>query len=295
MSEDAQEIFKYLPIQSGDETLYIRHLYGSFETLYDAGDPVKPFAILPFHLLFILAVQYKVYRISAWDNDAYQEALKDCRIYGDDSQLLKENAPIPNKNGSMPSRSSVRNLSLIQESHLSNFFELKPPVIAKMSKLIYTRGTYAHANGNIEKNIDERIDEYLGVLKEIQSYMKAVNVGIQDWGDQIDIGEFPLAGFFKKRFLSSQFSPYDFGDIVGSLFESPNLDFEQWNEIADMGLGFAHDQTVNALRTSALNNTDLGQRFNAIRVLSENDELDIDLKNQIRQNETASDILALLQ
>ena len=296
MYEDAREILNYLPIEPDGETRYIQHLDESFKTLYKAGDPVKPFSILPFHLLFTLAVQYKVHRISAWNNVQYQKDLKHCRTYGNGSMsVLEKNAPILDSNGVMPRDSSVRNLSLIQEGDLFNFLDLKNQVTEKAKKLIRIRGTYAHANGNIEENIDERIDEYLEVLREIQSCMKVVNVGIQDWGNQIKVGEFPLGGVFEKHFLASQFSPYDFGDVVGNLFESPKLDSKQRDEIVNMGLGFAHDQTVHALRTSAITNTDPGRRFNAVRALVENYELDIDLKNQIRQNETDPDILALLQ
>ena len=295
MYEDAQEILNYLPIEPGGEKLYIQHLHGSFEALYNVGDPVKPFSILPFHLLFMLAVQYKVHRISAWDNSKYQKILKGCALHrGSYLPVLEKNAPIPNTNGVIPGNSSVRNLSFIKEGHLFRFFGLKKQDKNKAEKLIRIRGTYAHANGNIEDNIDERIGEYLEVLRAVQSRMQVVNVGIQDWGNQIKVGEFPLNDFFQKRFLSSQFSPYDFGDVVGNLVESPNLDSKQWNEIVDMGLEFAYDQTGHVLRTNAINNTGLGQRFNTVKVLSENYALDMDLKNQIRQNETDPKILALL-
>ena len=296
MHENAQGILNYLPIEPAGVTRYIQHLYGSFEALYNAGDPIKSFSILPFHLLFMLAVQYKVHRISAWDNDKYQNALKHCRTYGNDSMsVLEKNAPILDTNGVMPRDSSVRNLSLIQEGDLFSFFDLKNQVTKKAKKLIRIRGTYAHANGNIEQNIDERIGEYLEVLRAVQSYMATVNIGSQSWATEFEVGLSPLDGFFRDRFLSSQFSPYDFGDVVGNLFESPKLDSKQRDEIVNMGLEFAHDQTVHALRTSATNNTNSERRLNAIRALSENYELDENLKVQIRQNNTNPDILALLK
>ena len=65
MYEDVQEIFSYLPIEAGIDNLYIQHLFGAFQTINEKEEPIRAFSILPFHLLFMFSIQYKVYRISA--------------------------------------------------------------------------------------------------------------------------------------------------------------------------------------------------------------------------------------
>lgn len=277
MYEDAQEIFDYLPIEAGSENLYIQHLSGAFQAVNEKDEPTKAFSILPFHLLFMLAVQYWVYRISAWNNVEYLKILQNCRTYRkEDRKILISNAPIPDATGVVSSNSSVRNLSKIKEAHLFHFFRifgLNEEIIKQAEVIVNIRGTYAHANGNIEENIEERIDEYLSILREIQKCMAAVNKGVQNWASEIEEGEFPLDDFFNERFLQSQFSPRDFGDVVGTLLEAEQLDFDQWEQIVNKGLELAYDQTIFELKyIVASDNFDDGKKFNADRILRENNE-----------------------
>jgi len=277
MYEEAQEIFEYLPIEAGSENLYIQHLSGAFQAVNEKDEPTKAFSVLPFHLLFMLAVQYWVYRISAWNNVEYFKILQNCRTYRkEDRKILISNAPIPDATGVVSSNSSVRNLSKIKEAHLFHFFKilgLNEEIIKQAEVIVNIRGKYAHANGNIEENIEERIDEYLSILREIQKCMAAVNKGVQNWASEIEEGEFPLDDFFNKRFLQSQFSPRDFGDIVGTLLEAEQLDFDQWEQIVNKGLELAYDQTIFELKyIVASDNFDDGKKFNADRILRENNE-----------------------
>ena len=65
MYENAQEIFDYLPInRSKLEADYIDHLWNVFIALDNAENSARPFVMMPFHLLFMLALQYKVLRIA---------------------------------------------------------------------------------------------------------------------------------------------------------------------------------------------------------------------------------------
>lgn len=278
MYEDTHEIFDYLPIEAGSENLYIQHLSGAFQAVNEKDEPTRAFSILPFHLLFMLAVQYRVYRISAWKNSEYLSILSNCRTYRkEDRKVLIANAPIAATSGVISSNSSVRNLSKINETYLFQFFKiigLDENIIKQAAVLVGIRGTYAHANGNIEENIEARMDEYLGILKEIQRCMPEVNKGVQNWADEIEEGEFPLDDFFRERFLQSQFSPRDFGDIIGTLLEAEQLDFDQWTQVVNKGLELAYNQTIAALRELAVNEPDDDKRFNAIRVLQENSEID---------------------
>lgn len=65
MYEAAQEIFDYLPInKSKPEADYIDHLWNAFVAFDNTDNSARPFIMMPFHLLFMLALQFKVLRIS---------------------------------------------------------------------------------------------------------------------------------------------------------------------------------------------------------------------------------------
>lgn len=53
-------------------------------------------------------------------------------------------------------------------------------------------------------------------------------------------------------------------------------------------------QTISALYTIAKNETDDHRRFNAIRVLQENGEIDEEIRKSIIEKETDAEILELL-
>ena len=194
MYEEAREILNYLPIEPRTETLYINHLWGAFEALIEKKEPVRAFSILPFHLLFMLAIQYKIYRISAWKNSEYLKILMNCRTYRyEDRIILIRNAPIPDKNGLISRESSVRNLSKIKEGHifrLLKVIDVDDLVIKKARILVDIRGTYAHANGIIEENIESRINEYLSIFQSVQLKMPPLNDQVADkWLADLEQGE----------------------------------------------------------------------------------------------------------
>lgn len=299
MYEDAQEIFDYLPIETGSESRYIQHLFGAFQAINEKDEPTRAFSILPFHLLFMLATQYRVYRISAWKIDEYLSILNNCRTYRkEDRRILINNPPIVNSSGIISLESSVRNLSKINETNLFQFFKiigLDEKFIKQAEFLVSIRGTYAHANGNIEENIETRIDEYLDILKEIQKCMPKVNKGVQNWSSEIEESEFPLDDFFRERFLQSQFSPRDFGDIITELLEATQLSFDQFQQISNMGFNFSREKTVFSLFEIVLNNSDDYIRYNAIYSLKENSEIDEATKNNILEVEKNPEIIKLLE
>ncbi len=276
MYEEAQNIFKYLPIEPGDENLYIQHLWGAFEAVNEKDEPIRAFSILPFHLLFMLAVQYKVYRISAHFQEEYLTKLNTCNLYDTGhKQVLANNPPLPDSSGNVPSSCSVRNLSFIPEGRLFDFLRIagvEDGIISKSKELVEIRSTYAHANGNIEENIDARIDDYLELLQAIQPHIHSVNNAVQQWSSELVPGEYPLDDFFQERFLFSQFSPLDFGDTIPELLETEDIHFEQWEQIINKGLELAYDQTILTLHDIAENDPDESKQFNATRILDENGE-----------------------
>ena len=245
MYENAQKIFDYLPIELGTDNLYIQHLWGAFETIIEKEEPVRAFSILPFHLLFMFALQYKIYRISAYHNSKYLEILKSCNIRDDGQKIvLENNAPIIGNHSC-----SVRNLSLIPEGQLLNFFviiNIDDNLIKKAKELIKIRGTYAHANGNIEEDIESRIDEYLGIMKDIQSHMSETN-NSQVWTSNLEDEETSVDEFMNELFTNSHFSSMDFEDIIENLLKI-DINIERWNQVVNKGLELAYNKTILELQ-----------------------------------------------
>lgn len=284
MYEDAQEIFDYLPVEAGSESRYIKQLWDAFILLSEGKDDVPYFSIVPFHLLFMLAVQYKVYRISAWDKDFYLKKISEANrgMYKIDSkpQLIK-NIPLNKDLVWDTSQSSVKTLSLINEKQIFNLFEIigiDEDIKIKARDLVESRNERLHANGEIDEEVENKISEYLKILHHLQEKCntKAINFAIQgNWAEEIEEGMLSLEEFFQEKFLYSQFSKMDFSEVIGEMLASDNLDFEQWEQVVQKGLDLAYSQTIEALKLISQNEIDDGKRFNAIRVLQENNEYNI--------------------
>lgn len=235
MFDRAQDIFNYLPIEQGSESRYIKQLWDSFFVLSTAKDDVPYFSIMPFHLLFMLAIQYKAYRLSAWDEGYYLKWInsKKYLIYNNEcKQQLLDNIPLNKELVWDTNQSSVKTLSLAKEKYIFNLFNLigvSKSIFEKSKSLVENRNDRFHANGEIDEKAEEKIDDYLEVLDHIQKKFKeaGVNRDIQgDWSLDIEEGVYPLDEFFEEKFLYSQFSQKDFSDIIKPLIISEKLDFD---------------------------------------------------------------------
>lgn len=265
MYENAYEVFKYLPIEQTEESVYIQHLWGSFELLNKSDEPVKAFSLLPFHLLFMFAVQYKVYRLSAYDNAKYIQILSRCYANAGNRKQLEINAPIRNNDGIILSECSVKNLSLIKEKELFDFLEIidcDRLIIDKAKLLVESRGNYAHANGQIEEDVNTRIDEYLEILQHIQGKISGINNQIFELDENIQ--EFDdIEEYIVETFRDNQFSQKDFGSVIQKILESELLTFEQWEQFIQKGLDNCYEETIQALEYISRNNQDESKMFNA--------------------------------
>jgi hypothetical protein len=263
MYEDAQEILDYLPIRRNAlENDYIEHLLRSFFVLDGSDDISCPFAIMPFHLLFMMAVQYKALRIAT----AHKQAT-DLFFSGvggrSRAQLLSE-------------QRSVFDMALINERTMPEIFQLigvDSVMIKKFKGLIDERNdNLAHAKGGIEQNLERKIDVYLEVLKSIQSNCFKMNHGIaSDWLAEVRAGD-DMDQFLESHFLVSYFSQRDFGDIVKELLEGDRLSAAQWKQIANKGLELAQDQTIFELLYLATGEEGTALQKRSIRLLRKTGE-----------------------
>lgn len=180
-AEDAIEIHNYLPItRNSIEDEYIEHLWDAFATLDTLGDYGRSFSIMPFHLLFILALHYKILRLAKYKKTNYKNAFL--------MQYLNEEAV------ELPDPKSVYTLGLLEESKMANLFKIigiKNDLVGQIKALIKNRNdNLGHAKGGIERNIERRIGEYINVLERIQPYFGAINDKVaRKWTKSMDPGE----------------------------------------------------------------------------------------------------------
>jgi hypothetical protein len=304
MYEDAQEIFDYLPIRRNEaENEYLNQLRDTFELLEKSGRlwekdsngfavtdtkliSARAFALLPFHLLFMMALQFMVLRIA----DIHKDATN--LFFSSDGGRYKDKL--------ISEKRAVFDLSVIKERTLPEIFQLvglSENIIKEIKSLIDKRNNnLAHANGNSTSiDVENSVNDYLDLMGTIQKSFLQINQKLVDeWLFEIKEGD-DLGEYIESHLLDSRLSPRDFGDVVGTLLEAEQLDFDQWEQVVNKGLELAYDQTIFALHEIAKNETDDGRRYNAIRVLHENGEIDEEMIKSIIENEKDEAILELLK
>lgn len=287
MYEDAQEIFEYLPIRRNTiENDYIDHLWQAFYALDQAVTTARPFAVMPFHLLFMLALQYKVLRIYKERKEKYDLAMTTKNPRDEERDILAPESPLA--------------IAFLGESEVVDFLKIAglsadDARSIKKSIIRYRNDKIAHAKGYIEQDVETKLSEYFDWLEKLQIAYQSMNRGVAGrWIEEIEAGD-NMEQFLETHFLDSCFSPRDFGDVVGTLLEAEQLDFDQWEQVVNKGLEFAHNQTILALRELAINDIGDGKRFNVIRILDENGEIDEEMKKSIIENEKDEEILELLK
>lgn len=181
MYEDAQEIFDYLPINKNSvEEEYVNYLWNALVSL-DSGDQEGiPFLIMPFHLLFMLSIQYKILRIFKYKKEQYQSAFLLYPPRDGEKELLNPE--------------SVFTMGLLEESKMVNIFKIinvSDSIIGSIKSLIKNRNeNLAHAKGGIERNLEDRVLEYINIMKQIQQYFKEINNEVsKKWLKEMGTGQ----------------------------------------------------------------------------------------------------------
>lgn len=218
MYEDAQEIFDYLPIRRDTtENEYIDHLWQAFSTLDRSEAVARPFAVMPFHLLFMLALQYKVLRIYKEQKEKYDLAMTTKNPRDEERDILAPESPLA--------------IAFLGESEIVDFLKIAglsadDARSIKKSIIRYRNDKIAHAKGYIEQDVETKLAEYFGWLEKLQTAYQLINQQVATrWIEEVEAGD-DMELFLESHFLDSCLSSRDFGDIVGTLLEAEQLDFE---------------------------------------------------------------------
>ncbi len=225
MYENAQEIFNYLPIRKNKlEQDYIEHLWKSYAVL-DEGDEIsRPFAVMPFHLLFMLAIQYRVLRIYKEQKEKYGLVLTTKNPRDEERDILAPESPFA--------------IAFLGESEIVDFLKIAglssdDARSIKKSIIRYRNDKIAHAKGFIETNIEKKITEYFEWLETLQTVNRLINQCIANaWLTEIQIDD-NLDEFLEARFLNSCITPKDLRDIFEIFIKARNLNLSVWLQVAE--------------------------------------------------------------
>lgn len=223
MNEDAYQILEYIPIRLDKvEDEYIKHLWDAFVVLSLNHGSGKSFSIMPFHILFMMVLQYKVLRIKQQREAQYIERIKKWQDAEKWQTLLQA--------------SSVFELGLIAETSLSgilNIIGLSQDNIIKITNLVKHRNNnIAHAKGGHLFDVDEKIYEYLTCLLEVQKCIEVLNNEVaKNWLKEIE-NEENLDDFKERKLASSYICNEDFrsGDMQ-LLANNSATPFSEWGMI----------------------------------------------------------------
>ena len=199
--DEAYEIFDYLPIRkSRIEEDYIEHLWNAFLILSGSGNSSRPFALMPFHLLFMLALQYRVLRIAR-------------KKIGDFSLAFTMESRITSGQKGPHNPESVFDLALLPESKIIDLLKLiglGQDRVKAIKELVKNRNdNLAHAKGGIDSDPDGKIGQYLESLRSLQPQILLLNDGIaEEWEKEIT-SEDDLNEFIEGRLLDTYLCPAD--------------------------------------------------------------------------------------
>ena len=209
--------------------------------------PARPFSIMPLHLLFMVAIQCKVFRIRNEMRNEYE-----------------------NHRSSLENRVSAKTMKIIQnpatpldiahlrESETVNFLKAaglsaRDTKLIRRSTIKYRNRKIAHAWGHVEIRLEAKINEYFDTLETVQRVYQRMNRRLaNNWLNKVQAGA-DIGQFFENHLRGSLICPRDLLDIVSAFVASPNLSPTQ------------RDQALQKLDDINIDNSDDCSRFKYIR------------------------------
>ena len=251
MCTDAWGIRDHLPIFPRDfEMWYIDHLQQAFfalELTYSTTPgQARPFSIMPLHLLFMVAIQFKMLRIRNEMRNGYEKHRSSLKKVKTDVKNILQNP------------ATALDIAHLREREIVNF--LKVPGLSNNHAdhicnftIVYRNDKIAHAKGHIELRLEAKINEYFDALETVQRVYQRMNRRLaNDWLNKVQKGE-DIGQFFEKQLPGSLLCPRDLLDIVRIFVASPNLSPTQ------------HSQALQKLQDINIKNSYDCSRFKYIR------------------------------
>lgn len=202
MIEEAALIHDYLPIRRSQiENDYITYLWNSFDRLATSDDAMSAsFSVTAFHLLFMLAVQYKALRVFKEKPEEYRHCFT---VYKPHEKKVM--AP-----------ESVFDLSLLRESDIFHLFELvgvSDSCIGNCKQIVKKRNNeFMHASGNQPNDIETHVSNCIRQLAIIQTGFTAYNDALaHHWSHEMTSEDDPQE-FVEFHLYNTQLTAADFSN-----------------------------------------------------------------------------------
>jgi hypothetical protein len=216
MLELAAEMNRHLPIRrSVGEEEYITFLWRSFGRLADKESPeTQAYSLTAFHLLFMLAVQYKVLRLAKERRSLYQCSFTLSPLRPEQEKVLL-------------SPTEVFGLAQISEKtifHLFDIVGLPKECRNRCKKIIDQRNNVLmHATGQITADPEEYVQNCVERIAEIQACFLMLNDEIASrWEAELESSddEDGRFSFLEARLYESLLTPADFNSgALATLFQ----------------------------------------------------------------------------
>lgn len=178
---NANDILVYLPnsCKTIDEENYIKFLWDSYESNYDAGK--FQFAFIAFHLMFMSYSYFQIWKIHNTHSEDFKKSLLGFEKL-DTIICDLEEKNVKNKIENKPLEYLYPfSFSEINERTIMIFFKLigcDKAKIGKYKKLVDERNEIAHANGKMifvsPVDINNKINDVLKLVEEIHNHSKNV-------------------------------------------------------------------------------------------------------------------------
>lgn len=168
MIEIAFSVHDYLPLRRPIfDDMYINSLWTAFEQLTtDDNRATHGFSLTAFHLLFMTAVQHKMFRLHSEMHDEYVRAFTLALIREEDKRVLLN-------------PKSAFDLSRMRERSMFSLFEivgLDAGCIKECKRIVDQRNEgFMHATGSLPTNTETAIENYLAQLDTIQNTFLDLN------------------------------------------------------------------------------------------------------------------------
>ena len=251
MCTDAWGIRDHLPIFPRDfEMWYIDHLQQAFfalELTYSTTPgQARPFSIMPLHLLFMVAIQFKMLRIRNEMRSGYENHRSSLKKVKKDVRDILQNPATALDIAHLREREIVNFLKVagLSNNHADHIYD---------STIRYRNDKIAHAKGHIELRLEAKINEYFDVLETVQRVYQRMNRSLaKNWLNKVQAGA-DIGQFFETHLRGSLLCPRDLVDIVRVFVASPNLSPTQ------------HSQALQKLQDINIKNSYDCSRFKHIR------------------------------
>ncbi len=204
---EPEDIFQFLPLNysSSAESEYVSFWWETYNTNIEQQN--YHVAFLAFHILYMTAIYFMLYRISRLHRLPYEHSLFQM-AYDDEVYYLSIN--------------SAFSFSKMNERGVFRFLKIAgadQDLIKDVSRFIEDRNNAAHAKGaiffkNNPGGLSERISEYVVALDKVQKVYVADSIAVAQSWKVSNVDKSNLKLYLQSEILSNSFTPAELKTLI---------------------------------------------------------------------------------